>query len=574
MTFRVDTIYIQDNEQVAFDISILIYSVEYKQRLTKWQCFKLFAENECENAEIIGECVNGLNCCLPEVHRQSEERGIYSKSLSIFTELQSFKVPTTKRFVYNALLSKIRKWKKSDEKTANHAFAISGVRRIGKTTVLQQLYNFLPNSVYVDGAVFNSDMFDFIYKVRNSNIQYVLIDEICKISLEELQPLISFVKCGSDNIFFVFTGSVPSVVEEIASSILDCNVIDLQPILYIERLQWHYKTISFEEAIQKSTSDTFIEWLKTSNLYCSREEALKYVKGIVSDTMVSYTKFGYNNVLDRFLSQRGTSLDSVSELFYYVIACQFIYIAESSGKYADAPVFSIANDFTGIAKTCRKRVNAIKVKYSNSAIKAFCEVLEGAKLARRIDLYTEVNNESLKKVVDDYYVPAYLFEFPQLFRYVLDADISGNLFDLWVEYCILMKASYYYYNVGKYRVGDASFEVDVVYNYSEFEFENKGIIEVKNRPERNSKLSSYAGIDMNNVSEFVLSCNDGYGFREVNIDSNGVSSDRFRKFGKVCRLRNDIIVLLLELAYINNVYEHKDVSMTLSELYKKYIGGV
>lgn len=574
MTFRVDTIYIQDNEQVAFDISILIDSVDYKQRLTKWQCFKLFAENECENAEIIDDYVTGLNCCLPEVYRAAEERGIYSKSPSLFLELPSFRVPSTKRFVYNALLSKIRVWKKSDEKTVNHAFVISGVRRIGKTTVLQQLYNFLQNSVYVDGAVFNSDMFDFIYKVRNSNIQYVLIDEICKLSLEELQPLISFVKCGSDNIFFVFTGSVPSVVEEIASSILDCNVIDLQPILYIERLQWQYKTISFEEAIQKFTSDTFIEWLKTSNLYCSREEALKYVKGIVSDTMVSYTKFGYNNVLDRFLSQSGTSLDSVSELFYYVIACQFIYIAESSGKYADAPVFSIANDFTGIAKTCRKRVNVIKAKYSNNAIKAFCEVLEGAKLARRIDLYTEVNNESLKKVVDDYYVPAYLFEFPQLFGYVLDADISGNLFDLWVEYCILMKASYYYYNVGKYRVGDASFEVDVVYNYSEFDFENKGIIEVKNRPERNSKLSSYAGIDMNNVSEFVLSCNDGYGFREVNIDSSGVSSDRFRKFGKVCRLRNDIIVLLLELAYINNVYEHKDVSMTLSELYKKYIGGV
>lgn len=574
MTFRVDTIYVKDNEQVAFDISILIDSVEYKQRLTKGQCFKLFAENDCENAEIIDDYVTGLNCCLPEVHRAVEERGIYSKSPSLFTELQSFKVPSTKRFVYNALLSKIRVWKKSDEKTANHAFAISGVRRIGKTTVLQQLYNFLPNSVYVDGAVFSSGMLDFIYKVRNSNIQYVLIDEICKISMEELQPLISFVKCGSDNIFFVFIGSVPSVVEEIASSILDCNVIDLQPILYIERLQWQLKTISFEEVIKKSTNDMFMEWLKTSNLYCSREEALKYVRGIVSDTMVSYTKFGYNNVLDRFLSQSGTNLDSVSELFYYVIACQFIYIAESSGKYADAPVFSIANDFIGIAKTCRKRVNAIKAKYSNNVIKAFCEVLEGAKLARRIDLYTEANNESLKKVADDYYVPAYLFEFPQLFGYVLDADISGNLFDLWVEYCILMKASYYYYNVGKYRVGDASFEVDVVYNYSEFEFENKGIIEVKNRPERNSKLSSYAGIDMSNVSEFVLSCNDGSGFREINLDSNGVSSDRFRKFGKICRLRNDIIVLLFELAYINNVYEHKDVSMTLSELYKKYIGGV
>ena len=130
MTFKVDTIYVKDNEQVAFDIRIIADSMEYKQRLTKEQCFKLFAENECENAKIIDGRVYGLNCCLPEVHRASEERGIYSKSLSIFTELQSFKVPTTKRFVYNALLSKIRKWKKSDEKTANHAFAISGVRRI------------------------------------------------------------------------------------------------------------------------------------------------------------------------------------------------------------------------------------------------------------------------------------------------------------------------------------------------------------------------------------------------------------------------------------------------------------
>lgn len=573
MTFKVDTIYVKDNEQVAFDISILIDSVEYKQRLTKEQCFKLFAEDECENAEIIDGCVHGLNCCLLEVHRPSEERGIYSKSPYLFTALQSFKVPTTKRFVYNALLSKIRKWKKSDEKTVNHAFAISGVRRIGKTTVLQQLYNFLPDSVYVDGSVFNSDMFDFINKIRDSNTRYILIDEICKISLEELQPLISFVKCGSDDIFFVFTGSVPSVVKEIASAVLDCNVIDLQPILYIERLQWKFRTISFEEAVKKSTNDMFMEWLKTSNLYCNREEALKYVKGIVSDTMVSYTKFGYNNVLDKFLSQRGTSLNSVSELFYYVIACQFIYIAESSGKYVDAPVFSIANDFTGIAKTCRKRVNAIKAKYSNNAIQAFCEVLEGSKLARRIDLYTEANNASLKRVVDDYYVPAYLFEFPQLFSYVLGEDISGNLLDLWVEYCILMKASYYYYNVGKYRVGDASFEVDVVYNYSEFDLDNKGIIEVKNRPERNSKLSGYSGIDIDNVFEFVLSCTDD-DFREVNFNRSGVSSEKFRAFDKVCRMRNDIIVLLLELAYINNVYEHQDVSMTLSDLYKKYARGV
>lgn len=573
MTFKVDTIYVKDNEQVAFDIRILVDSVEYKQRFTKEQCFKLFAENECENAEIIDGCVHGLNCCLPEVHRLSEERGVYSKSQYLFTALQSFKVPTTKRFVYNALLSKIRKWKKSDEKTANHAFAISGVRRIGKTTVLQQLYNFLPDSVYVDGSVFNSDMFDFINKIRNSDTKYILIDEICKISLEELQPLISFVKCGSDNIFFVFTGSVPSVVEEIASAILDCNVIDLQPILYIERLQWKFRTISFEEAVKKSTNDMFMEWLKTSNLYCNREEALKYVKGIVSDTMVSYTKFGYNNVLDKFLSRKGTSLNSVSELFYYVIACQFIYIAESSGKYVDAPVFSIANDFTGIAKTCRKRVNAIKAKYSNNAIQAFCEVLEGSKLARRIDLYTEDNNASLKRLVDDYYVPAYLFEFPQLFSYVLGEDVSGNLLDLWVEYCILMKASYYYYNVGKYRVGDASFEVDIVYNYSEFDFDNKGIIEVKNRPERNSKLSGYSGIDIYNVSEFVLSCNDN-AFREVNFSRNGVSSEKFRTFDKVFRMRNDIIVLLLELAYINNVYEHRDVSMTLYDLYKKYAGGV
>lgn len=35
MTFKVDTIYVKDNEQVAFDIRILVDSVEYKQRFTK-----------------------------------------------------------------------------------------------------------------------------------------------------------------------------------------------------------------------------------------------------------------------------------------------------------------------------------------------------------------------------------------------------------------------------------------------------------------------------------------------------------------------------------------------------------
>ena len=75
------------------------------------------------------------------------------------------------------------------------------------------------------------------------------------------------------------------------------------------------------------------------------------------------------------------------------------------------------------------------------------------------------------------------------------------------------------------------------------------------------------------MSEFVLSCNDN-AFREVNFNRSGVSSEKFRTFDKVCRMRNDIIVLILELSYINNVYEHQDVSMTLSDLYKKYVGGV
>lgn len=139
-------------------------------------------------------------------------------------------------------------------------------------------------------------------------------------------------------------------------------------------------------------------------------------------------------------------------------------------------------------------------------------------------------------------------------------DKRGTL-DLWVEYCLLIKVSHYYFNVGKYRFTDGTEEVDIVYTLEDIDFTNKCMIEVKNRPEKQTTFSKYVGVQMTGIQEFVISYSDQE-FQEVQFQND--------KFNRVFRMRNDVIVLLLELAFMEKSGVDYYKASLLSELYSKF----
>lgn len=127
-------------------------------------------------------------------------------------------------------------------------------------------------------------------------------------------------------------------------------------------------------------------------------------------------------------------------------------------------------------------------------------------------------------------------------------NISKSLEDLWVECSILNKEYNFYGETGKLR-----YLYDVYYtaNY------DACVIEVKNRPKNSTHVIDYLdtlnSINQNeDLREFIISCNDTL-YSETNIKP-------------IVRMRNDVIVALLELAVINN--DSRNLSVT--DLYIKY----
>lgn len=235
-------------------------------------------------------------------------------------------------------------------------------------------------------------------------------------------------------------------------------------------------------------------------------------------------------------------------MYEYVMAYQMLYINETKkgSKFPDT-------DILQKIQMLRKSLNELKNSLSVTSIRAFCYILENAHLVHRVSIYDETDSEALRSIESEYYVPAYVFEYPQL--------LKGGTLDLWVEYCLLIKASHYYFNVGKYRFTDGTDEVDIVYTLEDIDFTNKCMIEVKSRPEIQTTFSKYVGVQMTGIQEFVISCSDQE-FQEVHFQND--------KFSRVFRMRNDVIVLLLELAFIEKSGVDYYKASLLSELYSKF----
>lgn len=570
--FSIETVLMLRGKQEGYIIKINGKTM----RLSQEKCFSYFKDNnyECTNAVLVNnKYIRGKQISLKKreiivkqpvsklinVYKtesnQAIQSGIFANcELSGALYQQSFSVFKTHRYIYSVLKRMITCWENADitNKNIHHAVVLSGVRRIGKTTVLQQLYNELANSVFIDGSELKGDIFEYLRgTLADSDVKYIFIDEVCKLSKDSQNSLISYIKCGSDDKFFILTGSVPYLVDDIADAICSCKQIRMQSIMYIERLAWE-NGVSLREAIKYSSNEKFLKWVKSGEIKADMD--LKYIKGVVSDTAFSYSRHNTNLAKEIFGDRYSEKL--LRMMYEYVMACQMLYINETK-KGSRFPDTDILQKIQMLRKSLNELKNSLPVK----SIRAFCYMLENAYLVHRVSIYDETDSETLRSIESEYYVPAYVFEYPQLLRGVVCAAISGGTLDLWVEYCLLIKASHYYFNVGKYRFTDGTEEVDIVYTLEDIDFTNKCMIEVKNRPERRTKFSKYAGVQMTGIQEFVISCSDQE-FQEIQFQSD--------KFNRVFRMRNDVIVLLLELAFMEKSGVDYYKANLLSELYEKY----
>lgn len=412
--FTIEKVYYIKGKQVAYDVKVIGRKVS---QYSKEECLNLFHSEayNCVNAVLVSDkYIRGKGVELSKVNMSYPQyKGVFCKT-SVYGEVNVVNriedCESTHRYLYGILLKRIKDFSNTTVKYKEqyHAVALSGVRRIGKTTILKQLYNSLENSCYIDGANLQGDMYDLIQKLIAGGIKYIFVDEVCKLDYTSRGELISLIKNGTSQIFFVLTGSVPTIVDNIAGAICYCETYKIPPIMYIEYLAWQ-QNLTYKEVLKHTNNQKFLSWLKH---YGTTDKGITEVK----------------------------------------------------------------------------------------------------------NLY----------------------------------DVSTSL----LEDNILLRTHYCYDNVEKAKVRSILYSLDRIFT------DDLGIIEVKNRPHTSDKISKYSNLDLENIQEFVLTCND--------IEYKDLGTLLFLK---ACRMRNDIVVLLLELYYIELTIEdnyHLQKPLSLMELYKKY----
>ena len=180
--FSIETVLMLRGKQEGYIIKINGKTM----RLSQEKCFSYFKDNnyECTNAVLVNnKYIRGKQISLKKreiivkqpvsklinVYKtesnQAIQSGIFANcELSGALYQQSFSVFKTHRYIYSVLKRMITCWENADitNKNIHHAVVLSGVRRIGKTTVLQQLYNELANSVFIDGSELKGDIFEYL----------------------------------------------------------------------------------------------------------------------------------------------------------------------------------------------------------------------------------------------------------------------------------------------------------------------------------------------------------------------------------------------------------------------------
>lgn len=181
----------------------------------------------------------------------------------------------TKRFLYDVMVTRLSKLDayaaRNNDAYEDSATAILGVRQIGKTVLLKQLYNVAPDiSEYRDCTDLPSD-FDFdgyLRKLLDSGIKRLFLDEVCKIQRDSLADLIRFIKDACAFMSVTFTGSTKQAVEALSADACRGISVELPPIMYIERLAWAQSkevcSLTGEDLLRMSSIDAFARYLNVN----------------------------------------------------------------------------------------------------------------------------------------------------------------------------------------------------------------------------------------------------------------------------------------------------------------------
>lgn len=440
----------------------------------------------------------------------------------------------TKRFAYDILNTYLNacesKFKYAYE---NGCTTISGTRKVGKTILMRQLVSAFPErSVYKDCSTLGED-FDFegyFEKLYNQGIRRVFLDEVCKIDSELIADFVSSVKYYSASMLIIITGSVKVSVTRLSNMIGRGLVLELPPITYTERLQW--------EGVQTSP-EYFEQYLKTGTITVGMQDSetywRKYVGAVVEDTLGSYLQ---RTTLEGYLTFPDT--DKIMKALKYISLCQFVYKTKS-GRLVDIPALPKK------IKLSISDFKDLKVRYglTNEEIVIVCDILVVSGLARRI---TSINEEELSRISGgrlntlhtvDSNVPALIFEYPWFASYVITSELSDcdNLIDIWLENELMLKMTYLYRYVDKYRTADME-EIDIVYTIGDRLTSSLAGLECKNKSATNisgSNISSYLTIkDRLNLCDLVITSND-----------KTILHDEYKI------VRNDLVVLALEREYFS-----------------------
>lgn len=211
---------------------------------------------------------------------------------------------TTKRFMYTVLKTQIDYIETHKEYGAFHHSCIGllGARRIGKSTILHQLYDSAPDvSCYlnIQNTGEDFDFRSFFEDCISKGIHRIYIDEIGQIKDESrLNSLVSVIKYYAPRLIFVLTGSMKASVAKAHDKIGRGTTFELSAITYAERLAWKNGKDPFDISAWSdlSTNEEFLSYLNYQDLVTDtdKEVYLAYLRQVVRDFADSYIdRYGF-----------------------------------------------------------------------------------------------------------------------------------------------------------------------------------------------------------------------------------------------------------------------------------------
>lgn len=494
-----------------------------------------------------GTLEQDFNCQNAIVTEQGTIESIRGEEQFNLVEFKSEGQITTKRFPYHRVcgyISNYFRYTSIEPEWKDNVISIVGTRRVGKTTLLQQLKkHFDDKALYIDCTGIKTDLdMSILLGMKSQRYSVILLDEICKLSDYSIATLVSHIK-GKKGAMYVLTGSVSFVVEEIADRICDGRTIMLPPIMYSERLTWQ-KGVPLLDVFTHSSIDELHQYLMSPLV--KLENRVKYIKGVVNDTLASYRASKFESLRNRLQAMfKDLSEQKVIHLLEYIALSQYIYMPSRNRKeYVDP-------------QRVNNRLNIMAKQFRHDEIELFCEILVEARLMSPVHFIDDA--------IQNAKMSAYLFEYPQfIYTYAVDDEESrliGQIMkDQWVESLIMQKMNYYYLSVGKYRSQTGSMEVDDVY----FQSQSCGVVEVKNSVWKNVRPQVSKYLQLKEVA--------GIPVKSYAITNNTVSAYAYSLHGEtVLVIRNDLLILLLELAWINSSDGEFLQQYTVLQLAEKYL---